>query len=269
MKIKFKKNMNNKSKKRLRIFVTNDDGADAKGISALIEMVQPYGEIYVLAPMSVNSGMSQAVTINKPVILEKTSENKNLKIYTCSGTPTDCVKLAFSHILPDKKADLLVSGINHGSNSSASVLYSGTLAATTEGIMYHTPSIGFSLCDHAPDADFSACIQFGRKIIDKVLDENFGIDSYLNVNFPKLPQSDIKGIKVCRQAKGVWREEFEKITDPQGVDYYWLTGNYINEEPDAADTDETWLAKGYVTIVPQTLDLTDYAELDKIKKWNF
>ncbi|MDR2066169.1 MAG: 5'/3'-nucleotidase SurE [Prevotellaceae bacterium] len=261
--------MNYKSKKQLRIFVTNDDGINAKGIEALIEMVQPYGEIYVLAPMSVNSGMSQAVTITAPIRLKKIREEKNLKIYACTGTPTDCVKLAFSHILPDKKADLLVSGINHGSNSSASVLYSGTLAATAEGIMYHTRSIGFSLCDYTPNADFSACIQLGRKIIDRVLNENFGIDSYLNVNFPKLRQSEIKGIKVCRQAKGVWREEFEKRIDPQGTDYYWLTGNYVNEEPDAADTDETWLAKGYVTIVPQTLDMTNYAELDKMEKWNF
>ncbi|MDR2292689.1 MAG: 5'/3'-nucleotidase SurE [Prevotellaceae bacterium] len=261
--------MNYKSKERLRIFVTNDDGVNAKGIEALVEMVQPYGEVYVLAPLSVNSGMSQAVTITVPVRLKKIREAENLKIYACTGTPTDCVKLAFSHILPDKKADLLVSGINHGSNSSTSVLYSGTLAATTEGIMYNTPSIGFSLCDYNADADFSACIQLGRKIIDKILNENFGIDSYLNVNFPKLPQSEIKGIKICRQAKGVWREEFEKRIDPQGIDYYWLTGNYVNEEPNAADTDETWLAKGYATIVPQTLDLTNYAELDRIKKWNF
>jgi 5'-nucleotidase len=261
--------MNYKSKERLRIFVTNDDGINAKGIEALIEMVKPYGEVYVLAPLEVNSGMSQAVTITTPIRLKKICEAENLKIYACTGTPADCVKLAFSHILPDKKADILVSGINHGSNSSTSVLYSGTLAATTEGIMYHTPSIGFSLCDSTADADFSACVQLGRKIINKVLNENLGIDSYLNVNFPKLPQSEIKGIEVCRQAKGVWREEFEKRTDPQGVDYYWLTGNYINEEPDAADTDETWLAKGYATIVPQTLDMTNYAELDRIKKWNF
>ncbi|MDR2651558.1 MAG: 5'/3'-nucleotidase SurE [Prevotellaceae bacterium] len=260
--------MNYKSEKRLRIFVTNDDGINAKGISALIEMVKPYGEVYVLAPMSVNSGMSQAVTISTPIRLKKISETENIKIYACTGTPTDCVKLAFSHILPNKEADILVSGINHGSNSSASVLYSGTLAATTEGIMYHTPSIGFSLCDYTPNADFSACISLGRKIIDKVLNENFGIDSYLNVNFPKLSESEIKGIKICRQAKGVWREEFEKRTDPQGNDYYWLTGDYVNEEPNAVDTDETWLAKGYVTIVPQTLDMTNYAELDKMKTWN-
>ncbi|MDR1985168.1 MAG: 5'/3'-nucleotidase SurE [Prevotellaceae bacterium] len=254
--------------KKLRIFVTNDDGVNAKGIAALIEMVQPYGEVYVLAPLAVNSGMSQAVTIITPIRLKKIREEENLKIYACTGTPTDCVKLAFSHILPDKKADLLVSGINHGSNSSASVLYSGTLAATTEGIMYHTPSIGFSLCDYTADADFSACIPIGRKIIDKVLNDNFGVDSYLNVNFPKLSINEIKGIKICRQAKGVWREEFEKRTDPHGVDYYWLTGDYVNEEPNADDTDESWLAKGYATIVPQTLDMTNYAELEKMKNWN-
>ncbi|MDR2126058.1 MAG: 5'/3'-nucleotidase SurE [Prevotellaceae bacterium] len=260
--------MNYKLKEQLRIFVTNDDGVNAKGLAALIEMVQPYGKVYVLAPMSGNSGMSQAVTFSTPVRLKRIREDENLKIYACSGTPADCVKLAFSHILPEKTADILVSGINHGTNSSASVLYSGTLAAATEGIMYYVPSIGFSLCDHDPDADFSACIQLGRKIIDKVLSENFGIDSYLNVNFPKLPLSEIKGIKICRQAKGVWREEFEKRIDPQGADYYWLTGNYVNEEPDAADTDETWLAKGYATIVPQTLDMTSYAELDKMNRWN-
>jgi 5'-nucleotidase len=260
--------MNCSAEKKLRVFVTNDDGVQANGLAALIEMVQPYGDVYVLAPASVNSGMSQAVTINTPIRLKKIREDKNLKIYACTGTPTDCVKLAFSHILPDKKADLLVSGINHGSNSSASVLYSGTLAATTEGIMYHTPSIGFSLCDYTLNADFSACIPLGRKIIDKVLSDNFGIGSYLNVNFPKLSIGEIKGIKICRQAKGVWREEFEKRTDPQGVDYYWLTGEYVNEEPNADDTDESWLAKGYVTIVPQMLDMTNYVELEKMKNWN-
>ncbi|MDR1347856.1 MAG: 5'/3'-nucleotidase SurE [Prevotellaceae bacterium] len=260
--------MNYKQEKRLRIFVTNDDSINSKGIAALIEMVQPYGDVYVLAPFAVNSGMSQAVTINTPVRMKKIREEENIKIYACTGTPTDCVKLAFSHILPDKKADLLVSGINHGSNSSASVLYSGTLAATTEGIMYKTPSIGFSLCDYMPDADFSACIPIGRKIIDSVLNRNFGINSYLNVNFPKLSMQEIKGIKICRQAKGVWREEFERRTDPRGIDYYWLTGDYVNEEPHAGDTDESWLAKGYVTIVPQTLDMTSYDDIDKIKKWN-
>ncbi|MDR1199388.1 MAG: 5'/3'-nucleotidase SurE [Prevotellaceae bacterium] len=260
--------MNYKHKKQLRIFVTNDDSVNSKGIAALIEMVQPYGDVYVLAPFAVNSGMSQAVTINTPVRMKKIREEENIKIYACTGTPTDCVKLAFSHILPDRKADLLVSGINHGSNSSASVLYSGTLAATTEGIMYKTPSIGFSLCDYMPDADFSACIPIGRKIIDCVLSKNFGINSYLNVNFPKLSLQEIKGIKICRQAKGVWREEFERRTDPRGIDYYWLTGDYVNEEPDADDTDESWLAKGYVTIVPQTLDMTNYDDIDKIKKWN-
>jgi len=255
--------------KRLQILVTNDDGVEAKGLAALIEMVQPYGDIYVVAPTHVNSGMSQAVTISTPVRLKTIQGTGNIKIYACTGTPTDCVKLAYSHILPNKRADILVSGINHGVNSSASVLYSGTLAATTEGIMYHTPSIGFSLCNYAADADFSACIPLGRKIIEKVLSENFGIDSFLNVNFPKLPLDKIKGITICRQAKGVWREEFEKRTDPQGFDYYWLTGEYINEEPNANDTDESWLAKGYVTIVPQTLDLTHYAELEKIKNWKF
>lgn len=257
------------NEKKLQILVTNDDGVYAKGIAALIEMVQPYGDIYVVAPTRVNSGMSQAVTIGEPVRLKKIRETENIKIYACSGTPTDCVKLAYSHILPNKKADLLVSGINHGANSSASVLYSGTLAATTEGIMYHTPSIGFSLCDYTADADFSACIPLGRKIIEKVLNEQFGYSSFLNVNIPKLPFGEIKGIQICRQAKGVWREEFEKRTDPQGFDYYWLIGEYVNEEPDANDTDESWLAKGYAAVVPHTLDMTNYAELDKIKNWKF
>ena len=254
---------------KLQIFVTNDDGVNAKGLAVLIEMMQPYGDIYVVAPTQINSGMSQAVTINMPVRLKKISGTENVKIYACTGTPTDCVKIGYSHVLPNRKADLLVSGINHGVNSSASVLYSGTLAAATEGIMYHTPSIGFSLSDYRADADFSACIPLGRKIIEKVLSENFGIDSYLNVNFPKLPLAEIKGIQICRQAKGVWREEFEKRTDPQGFDYYWLTGEYINQEPNANDTDESWLARGYATIVPQTLDMTNYAEIEKIKNWKF
>ena len=260
-------NCESEKNKKLRILVTNDDGVYAKGISALIEMVQPYGEVIVLAPLTGNSGMSQAITITTPIRLKKIKEEENLKIYACTGTPADCVKLAFSQIILDEKIDLLVSGINHGANSSASVLYSGTLAATREGVMYNIPSVGFSLCDHDDDADFSACISLGRKIIDKMLTENFGIDSFLNVNIPKLPLEEIKGFKVCKQAKGVWREEFEKRTDPHGFDYYWLTGKFVNEEPEAADADETWLEKGYVTIVPQGLDMTHYGEIERIKNW--
>jgi 5'-nucleotidase len=261
--------MAKKKKRKLRIFVTNDDGVYAKGLDALIEMVRPYGEIYVLAPLSGRSGMSQAVTFHTPLRIRKIREAENLKVCACTGTPTDCVKLAASHFLPGGTADLLVSGINHGSNSSASVLYSGTLAATTEGIMYHIPSIGFSLCDYKSDADFSAAIHYGRKIIDKVLSEKWGISSFLNVNIPKIPMEKIKGIKVCRQARGVWREEFEKRTDPQGFDYFWLTGKYINEEPEAKDTDEAWIAKGYIAVVPQCVDMTNYDDLKIIKKWKF
>ncbi|KAF5078487.1 5'-nucleotidase SurE [anaerobic digester metagenome] len=251
------------------ILVTNDDGINAKGIKALVDMVKPFGRIVVVAPDEGNSGMSHAITSKLPLRLKKRKgEVEGVEYYSADGTPADCVKLAMNQVFT-VQPDLLVSGINHGSNSSVSIFYSGTMGATIEGCLYGIPSIGFSLLDFSSDADFSGAVAFGRQVVKQVLEKGLATDTCLNVNIPVLPVDAIKGIKVCRQNRGVWREEFEKRTDPHGRDYFWLTGYFHNSEPNATDTDEWALNNGYVSVVPIHIDLTAYAEVERIKQWDF
>ena len=253
-------------KKKL-ILVTNDDGIEAKGLNALIETVRNFGKIVVVAPACPQSGMSHAITVKKPLEVEKISEEKDLIFYKCTGTPVDCVKIAFNQLL-DQKPDLLVSGINHGSNSSSSVFYSGTMGAAIEGCINDIPSIGFSLLSLNPNADFSASIQFANKIVSKVLSNGLPKSICLNVNIPEIPENQIAGVKITRQTRGFWKEEFDKRTDPLGRDYYWLTGNFHNSEPEASDTDEWALQNNFISIVPMQIDLTCYKTLDIIKNWD-
>ncbi len=255
--------------KRL-IFITNDDGYRAKGIAELTEVMRHYGDVVVVAPADMRSGMSSALTVAAPVRMHKINEEEGIVRYACSGTPVDCVKLAMSHLFVDRKPDLLVSGINHGSNAAISVIYSGTLGAAAEGTLYGIPSIGFSLTDHAADADFSVADPYIRRIVEQYFQHPFSKDVFLNVNIPNIPKEEIKGIRLCRQTKGAWVEEFEKRIDPHGFDYYWMTGRFENFEKDAIDTDETALREGYIAIVPHHVDMTDYEELKRLKEeWTF
>jgi len=247
------------------ILLTNDDGIQAKGLEWLIEIVKPFGKIIVVAPEKAQSGMSNAITIHTPVRATFVNEKDNIKFYSCNGTPVDCIKLGL-HQLLDTKPDFIVSGINHGSNASISIIYSGTMGAVIEGCINGIPSIGFSLSDYSKVADFKAAAHFGRKIFQKIL--NHGLPKYtcLNVNVPKVQIEDIKGIKVCRQAKGAWKEEYDKRIDPQNGVYYWLTGDFDNFEPDADDTDEWALRNNYVSIVPISIDFTSYTAIEYLKK---
>lgn len=251
------------------ILVTNDDGYRAKGIQALIEVVKPYGNLLIVAPNEAQSGMSHAITVKLPLRLEKLDEGDGFEQYVCSGTPVDCVKIAMNQLIKKKKPALLVSGINHGANSSSSIVYSGTMAAAMEGCLYEVPSIGFSLLDFSRDADFSGTINYSRKIVENVLKNGIAPYTCLNVNIPRLPESEIKGIRVCRQNKGVWREEFDKRTDPNNREYYWLTGEFYNLEPEAEDTDEWALHHKYISIVPVQTDLTSYAFQKEMQTWKF
>lgn len=257
------------NRKKPVILVTNDDGYRAKGIHALIEAVQPFGHVVVVAPSQPQSGMSHAITVNLPLRMEKVEEKENLEFYVVSGTPVDCVKLANNQLFRDHKPDLLVSGINHGANSSSSVVYSGTMAAAIEGCLYHIPSIGFSLLDFSRHPDFSASIRYTRMIVKNALETGIQLNTCLNVNIPKLSFDEIKGVRVCRQNKGVWREEFDKRLDPNDREYYWLTGEFYNLEPDAEDTDEWALHHKYISIVPVQVDLTAYKSIDQLKSWQF
>ena len=246
--------------------MTNDDGYSAYGFRALIDIAKDYGYVIAVAPFKGQSGMSHAITVNVPLRLYKIEEADTHVIYACTGTPVDCVKLAINRILP-RRPDLLLSGVNHGSNSSASVIYSGTLAAAREGSINRIPSVGFSFLDYSLSPDFSAVRNIAGKIIRQVFDKAMPDWFCLNVNIPNAKESEIKGIKLCRQTKGFWKEEFEKRTDPHGMDYYWLTGTFENLEPDAEDSDEWALRNNFVSVVPVTFDCTAFDAFSILSDW--
>ena len=250
------------------ILVTNDDGISAPGIRALIEVMAEIGEVVVVAPDSPQSAMGHAITINNTLHLNKISkENASIVEYSCSGTPVDCVKLAVNEILK-QKPQLCVSGVNHGSNSSINVIYSGTMSAAVEAGIEGIPAIGFSLLDYNWNADFETIKPFIKKIALEVLTNKLPDSVVLNVNFPKLKQDQIKGFKVCRQAKAIWMEKFDKRQTPQGEDYYWLTGEFVNQDK-GEDTDEWALANGYISIVPVQFDLTAHHAISQLNTWDF
>lgn len=248
------------------IFLTNDDSYRSKGFDAAIEIARQFGRVIAIAPDAPQSGMSQAITIYNPLRLRKVREEEGVLVYSLNGTPVDCVKMAFDHFFKDEKIDLVISGINHGSNAAVNVLYSGTMGAAIEGAFYNIPSIGLSLTDHDPDADFEGAIKFGTQIVESVLNGDCPQPLCLNVNVPNIPCAELKGIRLSRQTRGYWCEEFFERTDPHGRNYYWLTGAFSNAEPQSEDTDEWALANGYVAVVPVQVDLTAYNQMEQLKK---
>ena len=251
-------------KQQRLIFVTTDDSYASKGFEAAIALARRFGEVVAVAPMTPQSGKSQAFTIYDPLFLKTIRSEEGVHIYGLSGTPVDCVKIAFDHLLADRKVDLVISGINHGSNSAVNVLYSGTMGAAIEGSFYGCPSVGLSLTDHDPDADFEASMLYGERIIKSVLDRKQEGQLCLNVNVPIGRPEQIKGVKVCRQARGFWRETFLSCRDPHDREYFWLTGAFSNHEPEAADTDERALEQMYVSVVPVQVDMTDYRQMESV-----
>lgn len=253
-----------KNQDRPLILVTNDDGIHAPGLKALTEMARRLGEVLVIAPDEGRSGMSHAITIKYPLRLNQVHKEEGLVMYSCSGHPADCVKLGINQVL-DRKPDMLVSGINHGSNSSISVVYSGTMAAAIEGGLHGIPSVGLSISDFSSRPDFSACQHYGMQILENTLQEGLPDGVCLNVNFPKLPMEEIRDIKICRQARGLWIEEFDKRVDPHRREYFWLTGYFDNYEPDDQETDEWALKNNYISIVPVRVDFSDISAMEKLK----
>ena len=247
------------------IFVTNDDGIHARGLHELVEVMQLFGDVVVIAPEVAQSGMSSAITADYPLRANKLSEEQGITVYKCNGTPVDCVKLGFNHLL-DKMPDFVVSGINHGANSSISVIYSGTMGAAIEGSLHGVPSIGFSLLDFSPEADFSRAKIYVAKIFQAVMENGLPRFTCLNVN---IPTGTPRGIRLCRQARGKWVEEFDKRIDPHNRQYYWLSGSFQNYEDDATDTDLHALDKNYVSIVPVKVDMTCYDGLEELRNWKF
>jgi 5'-nucleotidase len=250
--------------KRPLILVTNDDGMFAPGIKALVDVVRDLGDVVVIAPNSPQSGKGHAITIHDPIRLHKVDAFEGIEAFECSGTPVDCVKLAKSVVLKDKKIDLCVSGINHGSNASINIIYSGTMSAAMEASLEGIDSIGFSLLDFSFEADFEASKSIVKKIVSYILKNGMKDGNLLNVNIPKLPLEEIKGIKICKQAEARWTEEFAEATDPRGEKYYWLTGKF-NNEGDEENTDINALQNGFVSVVPSSHDLTNYKAMDELK----
>ena len=248
------------------ILVTNDDGITAPGIKILTELMQELGEVVVVAPDKPHSGTGHAITLRNILRLNEISNTEKLKEYSCSGTPVDCVKLAVNVVL-HKKPDLCVSGINHGSNSSINVIYSGTMSAALEGAIENIPSIGFSLCNTSVNADFSTAKKYVKLIAEKALKHGLPEGTCLNVNIPDVKENEIKGIKICRQANAHWDEDFEERTDPNDEKYYWLTGVFKNYDH-GDDTDEWALANNFVSVVPVQLDFTAHHAISIINGWN-
>ena len=247
------------------ILITNDDGVLAKRLRELIEVMRLFGEVVVVAPDSHRSGMSNAITVDHPIRVSRTIVEDGFQMYKCTGTPVDCIKLAFNQLL-DRTPDFVVSGINHGSNSSISVVYSGTMGGALEGCIHGIPSIGFSLNDYDPEADFSRAKIYVARVFQQVAENGLPPFVCLNVNIPK---GEIKGTKVCRQTSGKWVEEYDKRTDPHKREYYWMTGYFKNFEEDVPDTDITALENGYVSVVPVHADMTCYETFESMKSWRF
>jgi len=254
--------------KRPLILVTNDDGITAPGLRSLISVMNELGDVVVVAPDSPQSGMGHAITINSTLHCSRIELDKGPQTeYSCSGTPADCVKLGVNELL-DRKPDLCVSGINHGSNSSINVIYSGTMSAAVEAGIEGIPAIGFSLLDYRWAADFKPVEEYVKKITQQALRQGIPKGVVLNVNFPVQKRHGIKGIKVCRQANAYWVEKFDKRTNPQGQEYYWLTGDFINDDK-GEDTDEWALKNGYISIVPTQFDLTAHHSIQQLNAWDF
>ena len=253
--------------KKPLILVTNDDGITAPGIRALIAIMLEIGEVVVVAPDKPQSATGHSITINNTLYVNRISaENAVVTEYSCSGTPVDCVKFAANEIFK-QKPDLCVSGVNHGSNSSINVIYSGTMSAAVEAGIEGIPAIGFSLLDYDWNADFDSAKSFIKKIALQTLKNGLSPGTILNVNIPKLKENEIKGIKICRQAKAVWMEKFDKRITPQGRDYYWLTGEFVNQDL-GEDTDEWALEQGYISVVPVHFDMTAHHAIQELNTWN-
>ncbi len=251
--------------KKPLILVTNDDGINAPGLRALISVMNSIGNVVVVAPDSPQSGMGHAITVDSTLYVQKLDSEGPQIEYSCSGTPADCVKLAIRELL-DRKPDLCVSGINHGSNASINVIYSGTMSAAVEAGIEGIPAIGFSLLNYKWLANFDACRKFVKTITKNALHQGLPNGVVLNVNIPDISEEHIKGIKICRQAKGNWVEAFDKRINPSGRDYYWLSGKFVNLD-EGDDTDEWALEHGYVSVVPVQFDLTAHDFIQNLNRW--
>ena len=252
--------------KRPLLLISNDDGYQAKGINCLIDMLKDIADILVCAPDDARSGYSCAFSAGIPLRLNLQRKEEGVEVWSCNGTPVDCVKMALANIC-ERQPDMVIGGINHGDNASVNTHYSGTMGVTIEGCLKYIPSVAFSLCDQHADADFESLRPYVREITQRVLSEGLPKGVCLNVNFPKLEGKDYLGVRVCRMAFGTWYNETIKCNHPRGYDYWWMVGHYRNDEPDAEDTDNWALSHGYIAITPTQIDVTAYQAIEQIRNW--
>lgn len=248
----------------MRIFVTNDDGIEAPGIKVLINQLKKHGEVTVVAPDKPMSGVGHAITMRTTISVKEYKLHEGVRAYSCSGTPADCVKYGIGNLFKDQLPDLLVSGINHGSNASVNMIYSGTVAGAVEGCLYGIPSIAISSLSHDENEDLSACVDVLEKVIDIIKNKKLPRFVLLNVNVPVVSIKDLKGYKICRQSLGYWKEEFIDEINNNGDKSYWLKGKFVCEDQDES-TDIWALENGYASVVPVYLDLTSYVYLNELK----
>lgn len=239
--------------------ITNDDGYSAEGLRSLAGVARQMGDVVIVAPSANASGQAHSFTGSRPVRVAAVEQSEGYSVYAVEGTPVDCMKIAVEYFCP-RRPDLVLSGINHGSNSSINVLYSGTMGAVIEAAVSGYNAIGFSLLDHRPDADFRPTLPYVRTIIERVLESGLPEGIALNVNFPVPADGVIRGMRLCRQSKARWLDSYEKRIDPHGRPYYWLTGHFECNDLEP-DTDQWALEHGYVSVVPTTGDFTAHETL--------
>jgi len=244
----------------MNILISNDDGWGAKGILTLVKIMRTFGNVTVVAPDGPRSGQSSAITVGQPIRVKKIIEEPGLTVYTCTGTPADCIKMGLHELCP-VQPDLVCSGINHGDNGTVNVLYSGTMGAVFVGCEHGIRSIGWSICDHDPDVDFSIFEPWIKTLTEKILALPMTDCLCWNINAPVGP---IKGYRLTRQERGYWTKEWQAFTDPAGQKFWMLTGQFVSLEPDAHDTDHAAHREGYISVTPTTIDMTDYSTLQSL-----
>lgn len=248
------------------ILVSNDDGFDSNGIRSLVSFIADLGDVLVCAPDGGRSGFSCAFTAADPLYLRRREDYAGAQVWSCSGTPVDCIKLAIDQLLDGRKPDLVIGGINHGDNSTVNNHYSGTMGVAVEGCIKGIPSVAFSNCDYNPQSSQTHLTHYVRRVVERVLAEGLPKGVCLNVNFPD--RKTFEGIRACRMTFGEWVNEVAPQRHPLGYPYYWMVGHYRNAEPDAQDTDQWALAHGYVAVTPTTIDVTAYQMIDTVNNWN-
>lgn len=255
-----------KNTSRPLILISNDDGYHSVGIKALVDFVADFADVLVCAPESARSGFSCAFSATLPLRLKRRHNMGDIEVWSCNGTPVDCVKLALAELTPGRRPDLILGGINHGDNSTVNAHYSGTMGVAMEGCMKYIPSIAFSNCNYDENASQEHLRHYVRAIVRKVLETGLPKGVCLNVNFPNV--ASFRGVKVCRMTYGSWVKEVDMEHHPRGYDYYWMVGEYRNDEPGAPEADQTALGEGFVAITPTTMDVTAYDFIDEVRKWN-